>query len=131
MPAAQRSESVPHSPDVLSSKSSNCASPIKRSKAGAQDTEWSDVTDPDERRRIQNRVAQRKFRMSPPTQPRNAVLVVSDFLTDNNQDQKPESRKKGRSAKPETRNMLATATVFLTQTTSTQNQNYRACLGAA
>ncbi|OAA71571.1 hypothetical protein ISF_02122 [Cordyceps fumosorosea ARSEF 2679] len=38
------------------------SSPRKISKAKAKDPDWADVTDPEQRRRIQNRIAQRKFR---------------------------------------------------------------------
>jgi hypothetical protein len=35
-----------------------------KSKGKAKSDNWTDVTDPEERRRIQNRIAQRKFRTS-------------------------------------------------------------------
>ena len=57
----------------LSSRSSSPeASPTEpprarrsKSKSKSKDIDWSDVTDPEERRRIQNRIAQRKFRTCP------------------------------------------------------------------
>lgn len=39
----------------------------KSCKANVKDVDWADVTDPEERRRIQKRIAQRKFRTSPRT----------------------------------------------------------------
>ncbi|UKZ94129.1 uncharacterized protein TrAFT101_009016 [Trichoderma asperellum] len=78
MPAVQRSESLLYSPDFSSSKNSDCSSPAKRSKTSVQDTEWSDVTDPEERRRIQNRVAQRKFRTKAREQKERAEREARD-----------------------------------------------------
>ena len=44
-------------------------------KATAKDVDWADVTDPEERRRIQNRIAQRKFRTySPSPAPQTSQL---------------------------------------------------------
>jgi hypothetical protein len=34
----------------------------KKNRMSPRDVDWTDVTDPEERRRIQNRIAQRKFR---------------------------------------------------------------------
>ncbi|KJZ75562.1 hypothetical protein HIM_05025 [Hirsutella minnesotensis 3608] len=48
---------------VSDSGHNHCASiPARKSKATSKDVDWADVTDPEERRRIQNRIAQRKFR---------------------------------------------------------------------
>ncbi|KAM3516075.1 hypothetical protein MY11210_000357 [Beauveria gryllotalpidicola] len=37
-------------------------SPKKKAKTSVKDAHWADITDPEQRRRIQNRIAQRKFR---------------------------------------------------------------------
>ncbi|KAF7553638.1 hypothetical protein G7046_g7045 [Stylonectria norvegica] len=41
---------------------SSSSSSTKKPKSTPKDVDWTDVTDPEERRRIQNRIAQRKFR---------------------------------------------------------------------
>lgn len=51
-----------------SKASSPEAPPSKKTKSGGKEVDWADVTDPEERRRIQNRIAQRKFRTSIPSQ---------------------------------------------------------------
>lgn len=54
------SSSKHHSSSSSSKKHSSSSSSRRHTK----DDDWSDVTEPDERRRIQNRIAQRKFRES-------------------------------------------------------------------
>ncbi|RSL90554.1 hypothetical protein CEP52_014561 [Fusarium oligoseptatum] len=50
-----------------SRKGSSSSSSSKKSKSSPKDDlDWTDVTDPEERRRIQNRIAQRKFREKGP-----------------------------------------------------------------
>lgn len=58
------SSSKHHSSSSSSSKKHSSSSSSRRH---TKDDDWSDVTEPEERRRIQNRIAQRKFRESFPS----------------------------------------------------------------
>jgi len=59
-----------HSSSISSSSKKDRSSTGSKSKPSMSD-DWTDVTEPDERRRIQNRIAQRKFSMYLPSLPQS------------------------------------------------------------
>lgn len=74
-PTSTEDTMSPHSSSKYSPSSSKASSPgapsstsPKKSKQ-SKEVDWADVTDPEERRRIQNRIAQRKFRTLGPHPP--------------------------------------------------------------
>ncbi len=103
----------------MSTRSSKQPSGSKRhsgsskSKSKSKTDDWTDVTEPEERRRIQNRIAQRKFRMSIPDQ-----QVDLGCRTDRQpQERRRENRKNKHRGTNKTKRTPSTPTESPSQTT--------------
>lgn len=109
----------------MSSRSSKTSSPSESTKKhgssrhrAPQNEDWTEVTDPEERRRIQNRIAQRKFRMSPiPLRP--AAWLFFSICGENTY--MLTNRKKKQEAKPRSRGKRTrgTSATWSTRATAT------------
>jgi hypothetical protein len=69
-----------HASNYGHDSSSKKHSSKSKSKSKAKNDDWTEVTEPEERRRIQNRIAQRKFRkcsgsLAPPHLPLRPLLL--------------------------------------------------------
>jgi hypothetical protein len=94
------------------------------SKSKSKKDDWSEITDPEERRRVQNRIAQRKFRSSP-----FSSLQIEVFFNEQ-QETRPRKQRSVKSERPKTERMLATPTILQIQEKWAQTMNFRACPGA-
>jgi hypothetical protein len=96
-----------------------------RSSSRPRGDEWSDVKDPNERRKIQNKLAQRRFRKF-----HRLVTNVDDRRGANIlQETKSESRRRRQNERRKTKNGLAVRMHRLSQAILTLAVNYQDSLG--
>jgi len=98
----------------------------KKDRKSSKSDDWSEVTEPEERRRIQNRIAQRKFRESSPT---TGGRIPSNFSS--MQGRRLVKPRRGPRESNETRISRVAATRFQHRMISLPTKNTQASPGVA